>query len=423
MPIGSPRRRFAATVIAVLAAVGLVGCAADDGPAVEVPAPVDRAFPDETATQLQDAVTHAMQASGASGAVVGVWAPWSGAWTAGIGTQDVGGGEEISTETRIHAVRLSRPMICDVLYALVDEGRVALDDELPPLVSGTAGLDGVTLGQLCDGTSGIGSYAGQLRALWLANPARSWSPRELASYGLGQEREAEPGASFRDSDAGYVLLGLALERVTGMRASQLIQEYVAGPLGLEQTSLPSGPVSGGEGPAVMTGHIPEPGDGGAVDCSAPRDMADLSLSTGFTDSGVVSDLEDLRRYVQALATGALTPDGIDRFADPKPLSAGAPSWLNTAGGAVLAGSLVGQYGTILGTSTAAYADPESGLTVVVSVNSSAGGVANALAWELAAIASKAPATDGEAAPQAGLPWTAEQYRQAIADGAVCAPAA
>ena len=32
-----------------------------------------------------------------------------------------------------------------------------------------------------------------------------------------------------------------------------------------------------------------------------------------------------------------------------------------------------------------------------------------LAWELAAIASKAPATDGAAAPEAGLPWTAQQY--------------
>ena len=42
-----------------------------------------------------------------------------------------------------------------------------------------------------------------------------WDPRELASYGLGQPRATEPGAAYRDSDAGYLLLGLALERAIG----------------------------------------------------------------------------------------------------------------------------------------------------------------------------------------------------------------
>ena len=41
-------------------------------------------------------------------------------------------------------------------------------------------------------------------------------------------------------------------------------------------------------------------------------------------------------------------------------------------------------------------------------------MAASLAWELAAIASKAPAAAGETAPEAGLPWTAQQYHDAIA---------
>ena len=58
--------------------------------------------------------------------------------------------------------------------------------------------------------------------------------------------------------------------------------------------------------------------------------------------------------------------------------------------------------------TAAFADPNVGLTVAVVLNNSAIGadVAAYLAWELAAIASKAPAAAGETAPEAGLPWTA-----------------
>ena len=63
-----------------------------------------------------------------------------------------------------------------------------------------------------------------------------WNPRELASYGLGQPRETEPGAAYRDSDAGYVLLGVALERATGRSAAELLQDYVVDPLDLDATA-------------------------------------------------------------------------------------------------------------------------------------------------------------------------------------------
>ena len=43
----------------------------------------------------------------------------------------------------------------------------------------------------------------------------------------------------------------------------------------------------------------------------------------------------------------------------------------------------------------------------------------ATAWQLAAIASKAPAAAGQAAPEAGLPWTAESVVAEIDKAAVC----
>ncbi len=46
-----------------------------------------------------------------------------------------------------------------------------------------------------------------------------------------------------------------------------------------------------------------------------------------------------------------------------------------------------------------------------------------LAWELAAIASKAPAAPGRENPEAGLPWTAQQFHDQIAAAAICPPAA
>lgn len=413
------RRAVAAVVAALSLVVGLAACAPEQTVGLDLPEQVDAALPDATIEQLEGAVTHAMAASGASGAIVGVWAPWSGSWVTGLGAQSPAeGAAAVTADMQFRAGRITRPMICDVLYAAVAQGKVELDDPVSEWVASVPILTDVTLEQLCDSTSGISSYTPVLLRTFLANPERRWAPRELASYGLGQEREGQPGFAYRDSDAGYILLGLAMERALGAPARQLIEEYVTEPLGLDRTSL--GDLDGDE---VLEGLFsPLVGDG-KRDCLEPRDVTDVSPTTSFTDGGVVSDIHDLGRYAQALATGALQPDVDDRFADPK--AAGTASWHTVDGGARQAGSLIGQFGVVPGYTTAAFSDPETGLTVAVVLNNSAGGQAFGayLAWELAAIASKAPAAGGAAVPEAGLPWTAEQFHTAIAQAAICAPAA
>lgn len=415
------RRAVAAVSVALAFVLVLAGCSPEQDVDLETPPQSDVSLPDATIEQLQDAVANAMTSTGASGAIVGVWAPWSGSWVAGLGTQSPAeGAAEVTADMQFRAGRITRPMICDVLYAAAAEGKVHLDDPVSEWVASVPVLEGVTLENLCESTSGIGAYAPHLLPLWLSNPERRWSPRELASFGLGDERTGEPGAAYRDSDAGYVLLGLALENALDAPAADLIDDYVVQPLDLDQTHL--GVL---DGAAVMEGLYAPPVEGGKRNCLEPLDVTDVSPSTAYTDSGVVSDIDDLGLYVRALATGALQPEVDDRFADPLPAGADAPAWYTVAGGAVQAGSLIGQFGAVPGYTSAAFSDPKSGLTVAVVLNNSAGGGSYGayLAWELAAIASKAPAAAGETAPEAGLPWTAEQYHKVIADRAVCAPAA
>jgi D-alanyl-D-alanine carboxypeptidase len=416
----STRRRAIAVIAgAVASALLLAGCSFGGEVEPDLPPQAAASLPDETVQRLTDAVTHAMGTTGSSGAIVGVWAPWSGTWVAGLGTQRPDGGGDVSADLTFRAGKVTRAMTCDVLFQVAADGKLKLNDSVTQYVSGVPDLADVTLLELCDGTSGIGSYAGQLYASWISNPARDWDPRYLASFGLGQPRSGEPGAAYRDSDAGYLLLGLALERATDMTAAQLIQTYVADPLGLDATALGDLPAEG-----VLKGgqsvNTPE----GALDCAAPIDLTTASSSTGFTDAGAVTDIEDLGRYVQALASGALVADD-DRFAAPVAVAADGPSWYTADGGALIAGSLIGQYGKVPGYITAAFADPVTGLTVAVVLNNSAadGAVGEYLAWELAAIASKAPAATGQTVPEAGLPWTPEQYHDAIAAAAVCTPPA
>lgn len=420
MPTRSTHHRAIAVLVgAVVSALALAGCSFGGEAKADLPPQSAASFPDDTQKQLTDAVSHAMGATGSSGAIVGVWAPWSGTWVTGVGTQRPDGGGDVTADLRFRGGKITRAMTCDMLYRAVADGKVKLGDSITKYVGGVPDLKGISLEDLCDGTSGIGSYAGQLYNSWITNPARKWDPRYLASFGLGQPRSTDPGMAYRDSDAGYVLLGLALERATGSSAADLLRRDVADPLGLSATSLGDLPEEG-----VLQGGQSLTNAEGALDCAAPVDLTGASSSSGFTDAGVVTDIRDLGRYVQALATGTLVSDD-DRFAAPLPVAADGPSWYAADGGALLAGSLVGQYGKVPGYITAAFADPGTGLTVAVVLNNSAAdaAVGEYLAWELAAIASKAPPAAGEKVPEAGLPWTAEQYHDAISAAAVCTPPA
>jgi D-alanyl-D-alanine carboxypeptidase len=406
------------------AALALAGCSGSRSVAIDTPAQVDAGLPDAIVQQLQEAVTSAMTGSGSSGAIVGVWAPWSGTWITGLGTNGAGGAA-VSADAEFRAARITRAMTCDVLFQVVAAGTMKLEDPVSQWVSGVPDLTDVTLGELCDGTSGIGAYAPQLSGLWSGNPTRVWNPRELASYGLGQPRTNDPGAAYFGSDAGYVLLGLALERATGLSASDLLESYVFDPLDLGSTRLPAGAAAPPSPGDALKGFLSPRDAAGAVNCAEPVDVTTLSSSIGYTDSGVVSDIRDLGRYAQALASGALLADGVDRFGGALPAFDGAPSWFTAKGGAYQAGSLIGQFGSVPGYVSAAFADPVTGLTIAVVLNNSAfeaGNVA-ALAWELAAIASKAPAAAGQTAPESGLPWTAQQFHDQIAAAAICAPPA
>lgn len=404
-------------------AVVLSGCTQQGSVSVNVPAQVDATLPEATVTELQDAVTSAMTATGSTGAIVGVWAPWSGTWVSGLGTQGPGGAE-VTADLGFRAGDVTGAMTCDVLYRLAADGTLSMSDPLTTWVSNVPGYDDITLRQLCDGTSGLASYTSVLEGMVANNPERVWNPRELMAYGIARPRTNAPGAAFSDSATDYVLAGLAAERATNETLSQLIAERVAEPLGLDATGLPD-PAPADPSSSSLRGYWSQKNVEGAWNCTDPREYTEMSSSYGGAAAGAVTTITDLGRYAQALATNALLPAGTDRFAAPVPVGGDQPTWFTSAGGAFQAGSLIGQYGSAPGYLVGAFADPTTGMSVAVVLNNSGGNKLTGawLAWELAAIASKAPAAQGQTAPQAGLPWTADQMRENIAGNAICAPPA
>lgn len=415
MRVGSTLgRRLVAAAVATSLLV-LAGCSDDRSSSVELPSQADSALPSDVATQIDDAVTRAMGLAAAPGAIVGVWAPWSGFQLEAYGTTTVDGDVPMTTDMHFRASATTKSMTCTVLFAFVDDGRAALDDPVSDYVS-IVGTEGMTLGQLCQSTSGIGNFRQSFQSQFLDNPTRPWVDEELVSDGIARSGDAEPGAGFSGNDTGYVLLGMALERIGGTSLANLYQQYVFDPIGMSESRLPS----------ASTTSLPSPAPHGYQvvddDCSAPRDLSKLSPSMLGAAGGVVTTADDLRRFAQAFASGALFSDATaEKQWETVPLGGSTPTWQSYGYGGYQYGTLRGQNGDIPGFSTAAYSDPTSGLTVVVMFNASTASrqLVNALALELASYASTAAASGDNTVPEPSLPWSAEQMQQQSSDAAVC----
>lgn len=410
--------RTAAAV--VVAALLLSACTGPQVVAANVPTQVSGSLPAAMEKSLGAAVTDAMKLAGASGAVAGVWAPWAGSWTTAAGTTSAHGSTPMTTAMHFRIGDITRSMTCTVLLALVDAGAVKLSDPATKYLPEMVDIAGITLEQLCQNTAGIGDYSSALSPQFVNNPTRDWPQLELVTDGLAEKRPGAPGAVFSDSDAGYILLGMALERATGLSWTALYRSYVFDPLAMRDTSFPESNPHAFPAPHPQ-GYATALTDAGALRCGTTVNETGLSATMAWTAGGVISSLSDLKTYAQALATGALLSKE-SRAAQWSTVSqgAGVPTWQGYGLGVETLGPLRGHDGAIPGFVTSILSDPKSGLTVVVMLNDSSAGAAFAqtLAMQLASIASKAPAAKGTA-PVLALPWSQQQAAAKLASIAVC----
>ncbi|HEV8304059.1 MAG TPA: serine hydrolase domain-containing protein [Gemmatimonadales bacterium] len=95
-----------------------------------------------------------------------------------------------------------------------------------------------------------------------------------------------PGSTFRYSNSGYVLLGLVVERVSGIPFARFLHERIFAPLGMTATV------------AHVEGVDTVPRRAYGYTGSTPSDQSVTSATLG--DGGIYSNVDDLVRWDQAL---------------------------------------------------------------------------------------------------------------------------
>jgi CubicO group peptidase (beta-lactamase class C family) len=215
-------------------------------------------------------------------------------------------------ETRFRLASVSKPFTAAAVLRLVQEGALALDTPITSFLRlGRTRLSAtVTIEQLLTMTAGLADWFDE-EADW----DEEWQ-RLLRDYPVpllrenrdflplfsGLEPLQPPGAGYAYNNAGYILLGMAVEKAAGLPFPQAMQRLVFAPARMSHTDFAALDVVQAN---TAEGYIPpEPAEQENATHAWQRNIYAVTPA-GAGDGGAVAPAGDVLRFLQALHDGAL----------------------------------------------------------------------------------------------------------------------
>lgn len=338
----------------VIAVVGVLMTTAGCAPSPIQPRGLD-------AAALDGAITRAMREARIPGAMIGIWSP-QGEYVKAFGVADTATGAPMRTDFHSRIGSVTKTFTATAVLQLAGQHRLGLDDPISRHLDGVPGGEVITVRQLATMRSGLPDYLEnpEFQKAVMTDPARGFTPAEMLAWAFAKPSEFTPGQRYQYSNTNYILLGLLIEKVTGQRLPDYLDQHIFGPLSLSHTSFPTGT------------QFPYPHAQGYTDAleagGAPVDATNFGASYTWAAGAVISTLADMRIWLPALANGSLlTPDLQEQRLQSPPVS-GLPDGIGYGIGVLLADGWIGHNGSVPGYQTVAIELPERSMTVVIMIN-------------------------------------------------------
>jgi CubicO group peptidase (beta-lactamase class C family) len=294
------------------------------------PAPLPQAALVAQLKTTVDSLARLDQFSGVVVLIKGDVPVFEGAW----GMADREAGRRINLETAFNLGSINKIFTRTAIHQLAAEGRIALDSTLAtywPDYRNAEVARRVTIGQLLEHSSGIGGNIFGAPAGGTRHDVRH--NRDYLPLFVQEPLRFAPGTREAYSNAGYVVLGLLVERLSGEDYYQYVDRHIYRPAGMTRTAAwPADSLPGNTALGYTRGENNPPSN-------APlRRNTELLPGRGSSAGGGYSTAGDLARFLRALRE--------------RKIPAGPPPGIGAAGGtvgvnAVVEGDLRGGYDLIV----------------------------------------------------------------------------
>jgi CubicO group peptidase (beta-lactamase class C family) len=234
--------------------------------------------------------------------------------TGAVGVRKIGDPARVTIADKFHIGSCTKAMTATLAAMLVEQGKIGWDDSLEKIfperaAKMNAAYRPVTLEMLLTHRSGAahdGTNYGPNDA-----PVTAQRLMYLESV-VSKKPKTEPGKAYSYSNAGYIIAGAMLERVTGSSWEELMQKKLFGPIGMASAGFgaPSKPIEADQ----PWGHVLEGGK------FVPRygDNHRALGPAGTVHCGLVDYLKfaDLHATNGSRPTGLLAPQFFERLHEP-----------------------------------------------------------------------------------------------------------
>ena len=175
---------------------------------------------------------------------------------------------------------------------LVEEGKIKLTDTLDTFFPQLPNADKITIAQTLAHRSGIHDVSEDqdFRSRRLDGMTKD----DLLALIAKSEPDFRPSAKYAYSNAGYILLGMLVEKLTGKSYQEALEERITSKIGLEDTYLATGNIDVNKNESFSYRYI-----------SGWQQEPETHASLLFGSGALVSTSADLAKFIQALFDGEL----------------------------------------------------------------------------------------------------------------------
>ncbi|MGH2318917.1 serine hydrolase [Planococcus sp. SE5232] len=221
-------------------------------------------------------------------------------WTAARGFANRADERPNAVDTRFGIASGSKLFTAVAVCQLVERGELAFDDKLSELLPQAFPNFEVTVHQLLTHTSGIPDYFDEqvmddFEDLWRQHPMYLMqAASDFIPLFKNQPPMFEPGERFHYNNAGFIALGLIVERVTGKEFAEVVEERIFAPAKMQNSGyfrldrLPS---------QTAFGYIEEEGTWRTNQYAIPI--------RGGADGGAYVTANDMANFWRSLMDGTL----------------------------------------------------------------------------------------------------------------------
>jgi CubicO group peptidase (beta-lactamase class C family) len=304
--------------------------------ALAIPAVAQGPVPDEAELARRlDAALDSLDQAGSFSGVVMLGRNGLPVYQHAVGFEDREAGRRNEPGTRFNLGSINKAFTATAIRQLAAEGKIALDSPLVrawPDYPNAEVARKVTIRQLLQHRSGIGGNIFSTPADGTRSDLRH--NNDFLQLFVTEPLQFEPGTGQRYSNAGYVVLGMLVERLSGEDYYDYVHRHIYQPAGMMATAhTPLADLAPGTAIGYTRGDPEAPAPDGALS----RNTSVLP-GRGSAAGGGYSTATDLLRYVQALRESRIpggTPPGIG-------IAGGAPGT-----NAILEGDLPGGYDLVV----------------------------------------------------------------------------